>query len=309
MKQLNLMSPEAEELLREIASESKSSLLRVPRRRSERSLVSLSGERFDREPGRSRSRAERQLAEVTRSEVARVLRDVCSSRLVNDSATKRTTNPHTRDGAVEYPTIEPPCAGPVAFYDEDVEEALVLLGRNAEAETPRSRPSIGQLATLANKLSPHPRSQLQIGFDLMYKGQTQTARRLLNRVGLNASTSVRASALEASAFCWALDGNPGQAFHEFLAAYKLGSPRPSSLMSAFVNAVDWGDANLVQYTGRLVNDAFSSNEPGVRHFIRSHTVRKRSGDWKTTDPGRRVAQSNPFATRTIAGEFLHVYAS
>ena len=309
MKPLNLMSPEAEELLREIASESKSSLLRVPRRRSDRSLVSLSGERFGREPGRSRSRAERQLAEVTRSEVARVLRDVCSSRLVNDSATKGTVNPHTRTGAVEYQSIVTPSDGPIAFYDEDVEEALALLRLNERAAEPNMRPSIGQLATIANKLSPHATSQVQIGFDLMYKGQTETARRLFARTRANASNSVRSAALEASAFCSALEGNPGRAYCKFFSAFRLGSPRPSSLLSAFANAIDWGDHGLVLSTGRLVNDTFASRAPAVRHFVESHVQRKQAGTWKTTESGQHIARNNPFGPESIAGEFLHVYAS
>lgn len=310
MTELNLMTPEAEELLREIAADPKSSLMRIPRRGRGRAskLVELSGRSFGKAPGRSRSPAERRLAEVQRSEVARVLRETCSSRFVSDPATKLTVNNHTRDQVPGPPLLDSTPTGKIAYYDEDIEEAIYLLHLNSNARSATDRPPIGQLATIAHKLCPTPTSQLHIAFDLLYKGHRQTARQLLRRIAVNEKVRVKASALECSALCWAFDKNPMMAYREFLHAYKLGSPRPSSILSAFGNAIDMGDLSLAKFSGRLVDEAFGLEHPAIRHFIQSHAKRKLAGTFKTTELGRRVSRHSHRGFGPIASEFMRVYA-
>ncbi len=302
------MSPEAEELLREIAADPRSSLLKVPRRKRDRGLIWLSEAGFEKHPGRTRSPAERQLAEVQRNEVARVIREVCKDRLVNDAATKATVNAHTREAVSTSGIAAPTVSGPVAFYDEDVEEALGLLYRNSHPSPEEDRPSVGQLATIAHKLSPHHNSQLHIAIDLIYKGQTQTARGLLRRATTNSHDLVKASLLESSAFSWALDREPGKAFAEFFNAYRLGSPRPASILSAYLNALDWGDVASLKWTARIIDDSLCLDHPAVRHFIQGHLIRKRAGKIKTTEQGRRLARSSDLQLGSVSSRLVEAYA-
>ena len=308
MTQLNLMSEEAEELLREIAADPRSSLMRVPRRGRNGKLLQVSEAGLARAPGRSRSPAERQLAKVQRAEVARVMRAVCRERLANDPESSKLVSEFRADGSIPTRRLHEELSIDYLCWDADLRIAIEMVIDCDKSRASSSAPSTLKLATTALGLCPNPTSRLLVAFSALAEGRLRYSRSLLDAMLSGSSGRERVDILELSGLCWALKGRPGEAYGDFISAYQLGSPRPSSLLSAFVNSLDIGDTSLIRSAASLVDDALTINHPATRHFVSSHIKRRTAGKWNSTEAGRRIARARNLRLGSISSQLTSAYA-
>jgi hypothetical protein len=179
------LDPQVEEVLRRVATEPGSALLRVPRPSSIKGF-------FDRQhavgiAASGLSSAERQLVQAHRSDVARLLREACRMKLlsgpegpVNVSPFRSIQEPHVR--------LDPEALAREARRQASADKSLTDMDPcwsliEACVRDPRGgSPSVLQLAEASLRLEPTDEARIMAALELTQHGSPESATRILHHM-------------------------------------------------------------------------------------------------------------------------------
>ena len=273
------LPPELEELVRELARDPRSSLLRVQRPPLVRGVLERGSQ-----PTTGLSAAEKELAGVHRTELAALLREACVMRLVEppeaDCVVGREVDVSRR---VEVPRVAD-WRGRARHALDALDEGLpgadlidLCVKENGE------RPSAAQLAAASLRLAPHDSARIYVGVDLVMRDEPRTAIRVLENVLAGAPSPLHASNAWEN-IGWALleTDRPAEALDAYRRAACAGAPRSTPLMNAFHVAVLLGETDEALRLGAELDELITAEHPSVAPFVAGVRQRRSEGYWAPT---------------------------
>ena len=289
----NLMDPEVEGILREIAADPRSRLLRVDR-------PGLFSAILDHDPRISSfaaglTAAERHLLDVHRAEVAWLLREACLMKFYGDvDYAMWVDETLPKQGSRRISTIAQwnrrKEAELALDEDESVGDAYDLVRRCFES---RAALSVTQLASMALRLEPRDNARLYIAFDLLFTRQVDASRRiLLDLFESPPSLANAAAAHEALALGYAIQGDRGAALKHSRYGTELELDSCEPPMNWVLNALLLEDLDeLVRASFRL-NEVAGREHPSVQSFVRRIEVQNELGMLTPSPRARSLAQEH-----------------
>jgi hypothetical protein len=288
-----VLDPEFEELLREVASDPESTLLRIPRPKVVRGF-------FERDEAVSANatmltRAERHLVQVHRSELAWLLRQVCIYKLVEGPESRLYVSHHGPTGEDCSPLQPPDWMDRIQYQQgiaaEDEQQAVgIQLIHRCVRQPLGHDPKVAELAAVAHRLLPTNHSRLLSAIDLCRGDAPWTGLQLSSQILSMHPTSEHATrAWECAGFVFARLGRLNDAH----LAYSRGSTSEDqhTLMNRLEFAFQVGDRQDAIDTARRLNDLLPGDSMPVAWFIESRHERRMRGEWAPTPPGRELAKS------------------
>lgn len=305
-----LLDPDFEALLREVAANPRSSLLRVERPR-------MLPELFDEHVHVGAQRAgltsaERHLLQVHRGEVAWLLREACMIKLIEGPLSRRYVSPYSGPGKKVELLSDRQLARHVqeteaaASDSIDCLDGLELLKR-CVADRVGEEPNVAELATASLRLEPSDQARLMVGLDLANRGAPRSALTVLRHFWLSDPREARvAIALEYAGRAFA-DIDTSKAYN----AYKRSSEEPSgrvwSLMARLVFGFQLGIRADVLESSRMLAERVSESDAVIDSFVGALTTARRMQEWSPTpssvDLTRSLQDSLNDVGRRIAGVF------
>jgi tetratricopeptide (TPR) repeat protein len=306
------LDPEVDALLREVAADPRSILLRVPRKHA---LPLLFRNESDVGPMTAGLAAiDRHLLAVHRSEVAELLRKVCLMRLLE--------NPRGRVCVSRYPTLGREVKVPRISELRELEESerlstasceLAANGLDLVLEALRNPigdlPRVSDLAAVSHRLHPTNEARIFAAMELSQRESSRAAVRLLIAVLSNHPSRETA----ASAWC-----NLGYAWNELgerhraLAAYEKGmsvdDDRVLTQMNHLSLGIQVGDGRSVLATSRRLGERIPAGHRALDAFVagiaRARSARRWAPSRTATALVRVLEDELDEAGRRIA----HVFA-
>lgn len=266
-----VFSPELEGLLREVAADPSSSLLRVSRPSVvagylDRSLVS-------RDALRARTLAEGELLRVHREEVASALREACLVRFYEDPESSRFLHRHpSRTQIFEPPTWE--------SWRRQAEEAR-RAARLDHADIPHSelldfclqqpgtsKPSIVQLARAAQMLVPSDTSECHEGLALVLDGHHAAGGRMLVDLAIKrASRRISSHAIESVGLAFGLADDDRSALGYYRRAWELAPHRTEPVVAWLVCAATTLDTKELHRAASVLDEMANAGDVAVRELV------------------------------------------
>ncbi len=290
-----LFDPEFEAILREVAADPRSSLLRVERPR-------VLPEIFDRSSPVSTyatglTSAERHLLQVHRCEVGSLLREVCRIKLIEGPSTKQYVSRYSEPGKSVTLLTRAQVRDGVRDRMQnsaDVEECahgidlLVQCVADLHGETPRVR----ELATAALRLEPTDSARLLAGYDLTLSAQRRSAFAVLHMVlSSNPTAPVAARAWECLASNYAALGHASLAHEAHKLGSCLGSVGALNWLSRTLYALQLGLRDDAERASRWLDDHVSPDDPAIEWFVVSLSAQRDAREWTPTSKGIQLAGS------------------
>jgi hypothetical protein len=284
-----ILDPEFEALLREVAADPNSTLLRVARPKVVRGF-------FEREDAASASEtglsaAERHLVQAHRNELAWLLRQAAFSKLLDGPVSKLCVSRHGPRGEDRSPSSQADLSarwrdGRSEPMDEPSTVAVRLLDRLLMPQGGSS--TVAELAAASHRLEPSNAARLLIATDMCCSGLPQTGLRLARFV-LASHPSVEHStrALECVGFAFGKLDRLRDAHR----AYQKGSRAADSHteMNRLVFAIQVGDRADALDCGRHLDGLLSKDAACVASFVETRLRRRAEGEWSPTSAGCRLA--------------------
>jgi len=273
-----LLDPEIEELLRQIARDPRSTLLRVTRPQIAKGLFERSPAVGARAAGLTA--AERQLLCVHREETALMLRQLFYHRFLRDERMRRMTWMH---GAGELGTESDLSRRLSASTEADGSDGTDSWSAHVVADAlavpPDAAASPSQIALAALRLVPSDNARNFLGYQLVRTGNLRSALRVFEGV---ARTSRRrrsvVSALSWSGIALGLLGEPRQALGMY--ATKVARPEewPNKAMSRLTFSVQVGDVHEAVRAAAEVDEFWSAGNAHISAWIQDR-IQLRGVTW------------------------------
>lgn len=301
------MTPEAEELLREVAQDPRSTILRYPR-------APISGRLYHDERSAARTqedwtKAEEALVTVLRNEVAMRLRLLFRERLIRGRDTKDSVNPY------RLGTQSPSNVRQMSKYrvmpvrNEELTRGLDILERAELSEPNGQLPSLAEIAKASLELQSTTAGRIQATIDLLFRGKIKHARSCLNALLRDTGGPCRPIARDWLAFSYSMSGQPEAAARCYMLAIREGSENPTSMMSAFANAADANSLSLLSSISRLLEYRLSPSHPAVLHFVASHKRRRELGVYKPTDAAMTLHRRKRLPLEPVSAKLSEIYVA
>jgi hypothetical protein len=267
-----LLSPEIEGLLRELAADPRSELLRVPR--PARIVPFLEGDCAIGADDSSLRSLERHLLRVHRDELAALLLLACEHALLKWPQPPYHVVRFQSPRRLRDPLVEDEWSADMrhAVGFADVSAADVLLRM---IHLPSSSwPSVSELASLSHKIVPGDRARIFAGIGLVYAGRPRTALRLLTEVAVRRRGHL-------SAYAWSNIGLAYVALDDREAA--VGANRLATLLGErsgiagmhwLYNALLVGCADAVREAVAWVDAEVPSDGPVLQDYVASQKPRR-----------------------------------
>ncbi len=286
---------ELEALLREAATDPRSTLLRVERPRRVLGLF----ERQSSVPATvaGLSLVERHLLDVYRDELADLLRRACLVRLFSEPAIRPFV--HRSKSAAEDFEIESQATwsrrARVSLGPLDQEgrrlEGLDLIERCAQASDTLGHCSITQLARASQRLQPTDWAEAWVAFDLVLHGQHEVTARLVPQIlAAGARPSVAAACLEYLGLAESMRGDPVASMHAYRSAFHRDQERATPLVGWMHMAIRAGQAADAERAGRILDELVREALPGLLELFENYGAQKRAGFFLPTREGVRIAK-------------------
>jgi hypothetical protein len=280
-----LFTPEVEEVLREVAADPRSSLLKISRPEHLRGHF----ERYSNVGPQTAglTAAERHLVTAYRSEVARLLGDVCRRRLVDASPTiscsvtvdtqvKIYEEHELRERAKEIRDLG------TEWTEPGIEELLASCVSGAISR----EPTVTDLATAMARLEPSDSARVLAGLDLNLRGSPRVALQLYRSALEGQPDALMESQI------WDNVGQSlavlGEDESALRASRSASTVNPSKVTSRFV----WCQAALVlgihedaEDAALQINDLVGPNDEAVNWYLLMLKHRRASGEWVPTNTG------------------------
>jgi tetratricopeptide (TPR) repeat protein len=284
-----LLDPEVEHLLREIAADPRSSLLRVSRSASLTGLLERSAPVSPNASGLTS--AERHLLAVYRSELVYLLGSACLLRFYSDPG--RAISLH-KSVTVEQPMTVPDsvewrsrCLAALSA-NKGYPDVSHILERCIADGTFRSV-SIAEIAATALRIQPCDPIRIYAGFDLAQRGQWHSALNVLRAVLAGPATRLDASfAWEDIAFVHAQLDQYGEAILAAQKAAHLEPGRVEPFMNWFFNACMAGSTEEARTAAVAIDELIDDNHPALASFILQIRRQRERGDWRPTIECRKL---------------------
>lgn len=275
-----VFDPEVEALLREIAADPNSSLLRVTRPQAVKGLF----ERTERvSPGMTGlSSAERHLVQVHRNEVAHLLREVCRWRMMNDPASKANFSPYNGATETKHSSLK------------EFEDAARSLERNEPDPDSHSalqliKECIGEqgvhvssIASASQRLEPHDASRIYIGLDLAFRGKPHSAIRVYKSVLDDCvEPAMRSSAWANAAVAYELLGM-NEMMVGCTSQSALASDNPTSASEWLFGALLLEDKAGALAASHRIHDLTNGHLKPVQWYVSTLVVRRANGSFRPT---------------------------
>lgn len=266
-----VLTPEAEELLRELAADSESTLLRVRRGREVDELSSLRAEVSARAAGLSS--AERALLEGYRDEVALLMR--CQFYEAYRELESQRALRSLRQGAARCKDalgghgVHERLEARAGELEREFRQAPLTQVLSACLETTRGRgASLTQLAAASLRLAPSEAGRGYVGMAHLVAGHRQSALRVFQELAATSATQRgRAHAHSYLGETREWQGHLDLALEQYREAWRLGE-FSESLLSAFVAAAQLGDVASLRELGAVLRARFGTSSEEVRCWVR-----------------------------------------
>jgi hypothetical protein len=306
------LEPEVDALLREVAADPRSILLRVPRKHA---LPILFRDDSDVGPMTAGlATIDRHLLAVHRSEVAELLRKVCLMRLLESQRGRICVSRYeTADCEVLSPRLPELRQQALRGRSSRVRSDLALTGLDAALESLRGPtddlPAVTDLASLSYRLHPTHDARILAAMDLSQRDSSREAVRLLLLVLKNHPSRVTAAtAADNLGFAWNELGKLDRAFSSVKAALEYAGDRVTTCMNRLAFGIQLGDEHDILESDRRLRELISPAHPAVEFFMTSAAIARIQRRWSPTDaaaPAVRGVQSKlgEVATR-IADVFI-----
>ena len=287
--------PEVEALLREIASEPRSRLLRFGRPRTLRGLFPSHGVGLDAGGAPGLASAERHLLDVHRVELAWALREACLIKFLGDRGFGHRigrnvdmTRGHRVPSAARWRRL---------FRNElqrgGLDPRMQLRSQEAPLalESDWLSNSVSFLASLSLQLEATDQARIYLAIDLALMGQHASSRRVLNEVLAGKPTAEHAScALQALALCSSARRAYGEAAVLARRSARTGPERPEPYLNWLYYSLMSGDRAAAVDCSRRIDDLMDSRHPAVRLFERQLRAQRRSSERSTCDRAPGIAR-------------------
>jgi hypothetical protein len=303
-----LFDPEVETILREVASDPRSSLLKVPRPAHLKGLF----ERYTNVGPQTAgfTTLERHLLQVHRSEVARLLADVCRRRLaVGNPTINRSLTVDTEVRIYEERELQDRArsmqAADVEPRDPDVED---LLARCVSGELSRE-PTVAELATAMARLEPNDTARVLAGLDLTMRGSPRAALELYRNV-LNGAPSPLMESItwDNIGRAQSLLGAGDLALASYRRSATCGLPRSAPALVWFWLAVTRMQHSEAIRAGTLLNELVLPEHGSIEWYRSSLILRRDSGFWSSTPEMQALARRVTDELGGAAGRLVDVWA-
>jgi hypothetical protein len=305
-------SPELEGLLREVAADPRSVLLRVPRLSPLRSLLARQ------EPLRPSATGlgalDRHLLAVHRDELSQALLEACLVRLYSNpdwSLSVHRTRTATEDWVVESPRdwaertrekAEILAATPTEFVGLDLLQACIEPG-GLDAV------SITQLARASLRLAPGATARAWIAFEMRLVGRFADAIRLVDQqLAEHVEPSLAAALLEYRAGAFSLLGDFQAASQDTWRAHLEDRGRVSALVNSLYCALRAGDREAARRAGSELDVVVTQPTPGILEHI--DLVERFASEYRAEVPSvtRSIAHAQLSEAGPLTRRILHVYS-
>lgn len=306
-----VLDPEVEGILRELAADPRSTLLRTPRPTSIRPLFDEAAARSSVEAGRTA--AERELLDVWRARVAFHLREASLLRLFEEPETETYIGREgPRGELIETADPERLEADARDARDDDSLDVESLHGLELVVRCVQGagddRPSAAQLAAASLRLVPHDSARSYVAQELLMRDESRTALRVLQNILAGApSPYMRSIAWENSG--WALsnlDDHAGAA-QAYEVAAQLGPARSVPHLSWLFKAVLLGRTDDARRAARLVEEINGSGHPSVESWFSGIRGRRRAGRWSPSAESRTVRSALESSAGPLTQRLLDVF--
>ncbi len=307
-----LLEPELESLLREVAADPDSSLLRVPRAKA---LPMLYEDRPAAGPATAGlSLAEREILRVHRLEVAWLLRQVCVWRLVEGSRSRMFVSryvtaqdrraPLRPSALVEGYRLETH----IKNGDADLSLALALLSQ-AVARTSNEDPCVLELAAASQCLHPSNEARILGGQDLALHHSARSALHLLSPLSLvDLGTSIGISNWTTLGYAHLTLGQMHRAHGAYRRASELGEARPGPWMDRLAMSLQVGSAEDARHSSEHLDHILGDRQQAVEWYVESRQSRRRLGEWRPTDEATRLTVQLQEHLGAAGRRICHVFA-
>lgn len=295
-----LFDPELEGLLRELAADPRSQLLRLPRPRTLPQLLARPD--LVRPTHTGLTKAERHLLHVHRDELANVLRRACLMRFFSDPERaiylNRSIDAHTQI-QVETPEQWRARARDTLAdlrRSPDPLEGIALVEACLRPDTERSV-TITQLARASMLLQPTDTADSYVGLDLLLSDRFAEGASVMEGVLARPSTRViRSCALEALGHASSQSGDTASACMLYRAASDECLERPSASVGWLASALQAGLKAQAIEAGARLDQTFPSSEPAIRDLIEGYAAQVSAGN-------ARVSHECDLLTRELEDRF------
>jgi hypothetical protein len=301
---LLFFDPEVEALLREIASDPRSKLLRFDRPRLLRGL-------FPRHPVGGRApglgKAERHLLDVHRVELAWALRQACLVKFLGERGFGRWIG---RNVDLTHGYRVPSAARWRRLFRDELERGGSASWQQGcsplHVESDWLSDSISHLASMSLQLESTDQARIYLAIDLALMGRNASSKRVLKEVLAGKATDEIAShALQALALCSSADRAYGEAAGLARRSARMGAERPEPYLNwLYYSLLSCDRAAAVECSDRI-SDLMDSRHPAVELFEKQLRTQRRSGEWSPSartrgcvrriddqlgEPARRIAR-------------------
>jgi hypothetical protein len=290
-----LIDPELEGLLRELAEDPRSSLLRVRR------PADLAGV-FEGAPAATAATAgltslERHLVQARRTDLAQLLRDACLIRFFGD--------PELDKWVARYVTVDEQVNVPdesawrgqarreagMATSDPATCDGVALLQKCLRTSDFHSV-SISELAVVSIRLEPTHHGRLYVCADLATRNQADAAERIARGVlGAMPSPSDASHAWEALALCASLRGDFVGAVEAAQKACDLPEPRPQTQLYWLYYALMARDSSKAAEASDRLRGFMDSDHPVIVRVAQQLRSQQAAGVWDTGPRTREFVKS------------------
>jgi hypothetical protein len=304
-----VLDPEFEALLREVALDPDSTLLRVPRPKVVRGLFEREDVVRPHETGLTL--AERHLVQVHNNQLAWMLRQACLYKLLEDSSKRYFVSRHGPSGEDRSP-LRPSAIAALVKDDQDNNpdagshsNAIELLLRWVRQPL-SAEPTVADLAAVSHRLQPTNQTRLLFAADMCCRDAPRTCLQLATFVlGAHPTPEQATRAWECIGLAHAKMGHLKQAHH----AYRIGCAIPDqhTFMNRFEFALQVGDRSDALESSRRLEELVPGDPPSLAWFIEARLRRRVAGEWAPTQLARALATSLVDEIGGAAQRIAHVY--
>ena len=284
-----IYEPEVEELLRELAADPTSTLLRVPRRGIVPTLFDKHTLVSPRAAGLSS--AERHLLQVYREEVELLLRQAYLLYCRLDEPFGPAYCWHVTVGqrqelpAMDEWTLQAERALGHPLKGDGAPEARELLSLCVR-ESPTRIPSPIQLAAAALRLVPSNQARIYVATDLVLSGRTRTGMRGLRDVLACCSSSHESYCLQNMTRAYEDLGDIESAAQSASDASRADESRPDPLLNWFVLSARMTDLRSTLEAAKRIDDLLVHDHIALVEYLEGLSQRRAQGWWKPSRDAR-----------------------
>lgn len=304
------LDPEFEEILRKVASDPGSALLRVPRPQRIRGLF----ERVQPASALSTSwtKSERHLLQVYRAELADLLRQACRVKLL-DPSRSRWRNNHPRGTPDQRRVRASELARGVArsgvepLESEEIRSARALL-EECVADFEGLEPSVADLAEASLRLEPRDEARVLAALDYSQREMPRAAIQILERVIADLPRpEILMCAWNNLGTAWSLLGETGKAFHSHAEACSIVVDRAELWMNRLLLGIQLGLVEDVRRSARTLDDLISDDDPLIEGYAADKAEQRRTGVWTPSRESLELRIGSKLGTGSASRRIANVF--